>query len=243
VFARPIHAGAAPFLGATICAAITLSACSHKIRTPVPAPAKTGATETGIASWYGEPYNGRRAASGEIYDMEQFTAAHRTLPFNTWVDVADLDNGKHVEVRIIDRGPFVDGRIIDLSLAAARSLEMLGPGTARVRLKVISAPVRAPDPKPAPVSSQPDGSKPVGSKPPADLWAVQAGAFSDPGRAGAFAASLREQYKDTVVIESTIRGSTVWRVLIARELALEDANRLAAKVRAASGEALVVPNL
>ena len=69
--------------------------------------------------------------------MEQFTAAHRTLPFNTWVDVTDLDNGKHVEVRIIDRGPFVDGRIIDLSLAAARSIAMLGPGIARVRLKVI----------------------------------------------------------------------------------------------------------
>ena len=162
--------------------------------------------------------------------MEQFTAAHRTLPFDTWVEVTDLDNGKHVDVRITDRGPFVDGRIIDLSLAAARSIDMLGPGIARVRLKVIPAPAiapaRAPDVPPVPRGT----------------WAVQAGAFSDVGRAEAFAASVRDQYKDTVVIESTIRGSTVWRVLIARDLSLEDANRLAAKVRTASGEALVVPN-
>jgi len=240
VFARPIHAGAAQFLGAVIFAAITLSACSHKNRVPVPASVKTGATETGIASWYGEPYNGRRAASGEIYDMEQFTAAHRTLPFNTWVEVADLDNGKHVEVRIIDRGPFVKGRIIDLSLAAARSIEMLGPGTARVRLKVIPAPDHAPDHAPDRAPGRAPDPQP---SPHAERWAVQAGAFSDAGRAEAFAASLRNQYKDTVVIESTIRGFTVWRVLVARDLSLEDANRLAAKVRTASGEALVVPNL
>jgi len=228
VFARPIHAGAAPFLAAAVIAAIALSGCAHKTRTAVPAPAKTGATETGIASWYGEPYNGRRAASGEIYDMEQFTAAHRTLPFNSWVEVADLDNGKRVEVRIIDRGPFVDGRIIDLSLAAARSLDMLGHGTARVRLKIIPAPAHAPDPNP--------------SSPPAELWAVQAGAFSDARRAEVFAASLRDQYKDTAVIASSIRGTTVWRVLIARDLRLDAANRLATKVRETSHPALVVHN-
>ena len=72
--------------------------------------------------------------------MEQLTAAHPSLPFQTWVEVTDLDNGKKVNVRIIDRGPFVKGRIIDLSLAAAREIEMVGPGTARVTLKVISPP-------------------------------------------------------------------------------------------------------
>jgi rare lipoprotein A len=237
VFARPIHADAAPFLAGVIIAAITLSGCAHKTRAVVPstppAPAKIGDVETGIASWYGEPYHGRRSASGEIFDMEQFTAAHRTLPFNTWVEVFDLDNGKRVEVRITDRGPFVDGRIIDVSLAAARSLDMLGHGTARVQLKIIPAPARVPDPKPAP---------PAATDPHPDLWAVQTGAFSDPDRAEAFAASLRDQYKDTVVIESTIRGAAVWRVLIARDLPLEDANRLAAKVRQTSGAALVVRN-
>jgi peptidoglycan lytic transglycosylase len=229
---RPIHAGAAPLLGAMVIAAIALSGCARKSRAALPAPvsvpAQTGATETGMASWYGEPYHGRRAASGEVYDMERFTAAHRTLPFNTWVEVTDLDNGKIVNVRITDRGPFVDGRIIDVSLAAARSLDMLGRGTARVRLKIIPAPARDYDPEPAAPATGP--------------YAVQAGAFSDPHRAEAFAASLRDQYKDTAVIESTIRGSTVWRVLIARDLPLDAANRLATKVRNSSGQALVVPN-
>src|SRR5437660_1250352 len=94
-------------------------------------------TEIGIASWYGYPFHGRAAANGEIYDMEKLTAAHRTLPFGTWVRVYDLDNQKTADVRITDRGPFVEGRIIDLSKAAARELAIIGPGVARVRLEVI----------------------------------------------------------------------------------------------------------
>ena len=104
---------------------------------------KIGSTETGIASWYGVPYHGRRSASGEIFDMEKLTAAHRALPFETWVEVTNLSNGKQVDVRITDRGPFVRGRIIDLSMAAARQIDMVRAGTARVRLKVIIAPVIA----------------------------------------------------------------------------------------------------
>ena len=100
-----------------------------------------GHSETGLASWYGDPYHGRQTASGEIYDMNEWTAAHRTLPFGTWVEVTNLTNAKRVSVRITDRGPFVDGRIIDLSRAAAKQIDMIGPGTARVRLKVIHAPV------------------------------------------------------------------------------------------------------
>ena len=73
--------------------------------------------------------------------MEQLTAAHRTLPFQTVVEVTNLDNGKHVVVRINDRGPFIKDRIIDLSRAAAKEIQMLGPGTARVRLKVVRPPV------------------------------------------------------------------------------------------------------
>ncbi len=126
------------YLHATLALAALISGCAHKkharkIPPPPPPPAARhstappaapptpGTTETGIASWYGHPYHGRRAADGEIYDMETLVAAHRTLPFNTWVRVYDLDNGKTVDVRIIDRGPFVDGRIIDLSHAAANS--------------------------------------------------------------------------------------------------------------------------
>ena len=111
------------------------------VQTPAPArPARVGWTQTGVASWYGAPYDGRRASSGEIYDMRALTAAHRTLPFDTFVDVTNLENGKHVAVRINDRGPFVDGRIIDLSFAAADRIGMLRAGTVRVRLKVIRAP-------------------------------------------------------------------------------------------------------
>src|SRR6185369_12667860 len=93
--------------------------------------------------------HGRRSASGEIFDKEQLTAAHRTLPFQTWVEVTNLDNGKHVDVRIIDRGPFVDGRIIDLSRGAAREIDLLRTGIAKVELRVIEAPKvlsRAADP-------------------------------------------------------------------------------------------------
>jgi len=88
--------------------------------------------EKGIASWYGPRFHGRRTASGERYDQNKMTAAHKTLPFGTLVKVHNLDNDKSVIVRINDRGPFGNGRIIDVSKAAAKELGMIGPGTARV---------------------------------------------------------------------------------------------------------------
>lgn len=103
-------------------------------------PVSVGWTEEGRASWYGHPFHGRRTASGERYDMEGMTAAHRTLPFGAWVLVTNRDNGRSAMVRVTDRGPFVEGRIIDLSRAAARQIGMLGPGTARVRLRVAALP-------------------------------------------------------------------------------------------------------
>src|SRR5579885_935952 len=126
--------------------AVLFAGCGRKKRVrvaPPPAPAPTvtaGSTEEGIASWYGHPYHGRPAANGEIYDMEKLTAAHRTLPFDTWVHVVNLSNAKSVDVRITDRGPFIDGRVIDLSHAAARAIDMIGPGTADVRLEILSLP-------------------------------------------------------------------------------------------------------
>src|SRR6266851_5282505 len=115
-------------------AAAMLTGCAGKKKIARARPASIGATETGIASWYGVPYHGRRAANGEIYDMEGFTAAHRTLPFDTWVRVKNLSNAKTVDVRIQDRGPFIDGRIIDLSRASAREIDMIGPGITKVNL-------------------------------------------------------------------------------------------------------------
>ena len=96
--------------------------------------------QVGIASWYGDPYHGRKAANGEIYDMNTFTAAHKSLPFETWVRVKNLSNNKTTEVRITDRGPFVAGRIIDLSRASATQIELIRPGTAKVRIQVIRTP-------------------------------------------------------------------------------------------------------
>ena len=105
-------------------------------KTP-PGPAPVGYTEEGNASWYGNPFHGRRASNGEIFDMYKLTAAHRTLPFDTLVRVTNLSNGKSTTVRITDRGPFVDNRIIDLSLAAAREIESIGPGVVPVRIEVL----------------------------------------------------------------------------------------------------------
>ncbi len=102
-----------------------------------PTPVPPGYIEEGNASWYGKPFDGRRASNGEIYDMYKLSAAHRTLPFDTMVRVTNLNNGKSTTVRITDRGPFVENRIIDLSLAAAREIESVGPGVVPVRLQVL----------------------------------------------------------------------------------------------------------
>lgn len=138
----PAPLGARPVAALAVAAAVLLLAACAGRRTPAPPAAESGSGEagweqTGLASWYGEPFHGRTTASGERYDQEGLTAAHRSLPFGTWVRVENLDNGRSVRVRITDRGPFVDDRIIDLSRAAARSLELIGPGTARVRVRVV----------------------------------------------------------------------------------------------------------
>src|SRR6266705_3400434 len=91
----------------------------------------------GIASYYSEEFQGHKTSSGETYDMNAFTAAHRTLPFNTRVRVTNLENKKSVVVRVNDRGPFKDDRVIDVSLSAARKLGLMEKGTALVRLEVI----------------------------------------------------------------------------------------------------------
>ena len=165
--------------------------------------AEPGSTQTGIASWYGPGFHGRRTSSGEIYNQYDLTAAHQTLPHGTRVRVTNLTNGRTVQVRINDRGPFVDDRIIDLSYAAARQIDMIGPGTAPVRMEVLGAdwvePVQVADasppalaavavspavvtlpaPKPAP---PPPVVRPVAVQVPSN-YAVQIAAFTDYERA------------------------------------------------------------
>ena len=96
-----------------------------------------GFVQRGIASWYGIKFHGRKTSSGEIYNMHEMTAAHKTLPIPVYVHVRNLDNGRTAVVRVNDRGPFIDGRIIDLSYAAAKKLGVKGPGTANVEISVI----------------------------------------------------------------------------------------------------------
>ncbi len=122
--------------------AVLITGCTPSVRFTAakPAPETAGEismVEEGVASYYAEEFNGRQTSNGETYDMNQMTAAHRTLPFNTLVRVTNTSNGKSVVVRINDRGPFKDDRIIDLSLEAAKRLELIGSGTSSVRLQVL----------------------------------------------------------------------------------------------------------
>ena len=195
-----------------IAGCLVLSSCGGKraVRAAVPpnvAPASLG-VEVGMASWYGHPYHGRPAANGEIYDMEQFTAAHRTLPFGTWVHVVNLDNDKSVEVRITDRGPFVDDRIIDLSHAAARAIGMIGPGTARVRVEVAELP-----PAPAP-----------------GFYAVQVGAFSVRANAERLRAQMEARYGSAHIVLRP-GDPPLWRVLVGHAASIDDAGSIAARIQ------------
>jgi rare lipoprotein A len=185
---------------------------------PAPVTVTVGEIEEGIASWYGHPYHGRRAANGEVYDMEQFTAAHRTLPFGTMVDVLNLSNSRRVQVRITDRGPFIEGRIIDLSRAAARTIEMIGPGISKVRVQIIALPATIPRER---------------------AFSVQAGAFRNRGNADRLRDQMEQRYGSARVIS---RGSPVelWRVLVGSALTFEEASVMANELREQVGEAFVV---
>ncbi len=172
------------------------------------APLPIGYTEEGVASWYGIPYHGRKAADGETYDMETLVAAHRVMPFNTWLKVTNLANNKIVTVRIIDRGPFVDGRIIDLSKAAARQIDLLGPGVGRVRLEVIAAPVDIPAD---------------------DFYAVQVGVFSVMENAERVRADMEKRFGSARLVPM-LGTSPRWRVLVGKEPTVDGAQRIAASL-------------
>ncbi len=107
----------------------TLAMSCHRKRIP-----GGSGTETGMASYYAESYNGKKTANGEIYRSSQLTAAHKKLPFGTKVKVTNLANGKSVKVRINDRGPFITGRIIDLTRAAAKKIDMVTAGVVKVEI-------------------------------------------------------------------------------------------------------------
>jgi rare lipoprotein A len=232
---------ARPAIVASICCLIIAAGCHKRHRTarapaapqpqstaatpshPHTAPPKVvavpiGYTEEGVASWYGIPYHGRAAADGEIYDMETLVAAHRVMPFNTWLLVTNLSNNKSVKVRIIDRGPFVEGRILDLSKAAARQIDLLGPGVGRVRLEVIAAPVDVPA---------------------NDFYAVQIGAFTVYANAERARSDYAARYG---VAQLALKQGSVpmWRVLVGKEPSIDAAQELAKTLNAQNKTVFVV---
>ncbi len=185
----------------------------------VPAGAKPIFEETGMASWYGAPYHSRRGSNGEVYNMHAMTAAHLTLPLGSIVRVTNLKTGHSAVVRITDRGPFVTGRIIDLSLAAAKALDVYLPGIAKVRLEVLQAPV----------------SLDTGGR-----WAVQIGSFSRQKAAAELAEHLQKRYQTAKVVKF-LSPVGVWWV---RVRVLDDdrqrATTLAHEMETAEGSVFLV---
>jgi len=197
--------------------------CAHRHRVPVAVPPTSAPTtippapsaapppvapgtwvERGIASWYGVPYHGHRAADGEIYDMYQMVAAHRTLPFNSIVRVTNLKNNRQAEVRIIDRGPFVEGRVIDLSFAAARALDMVAAGVTAVRLELVA-----------------------GMSPNTGEFTVQAGAFAVETNAQRLRRRLGERYHPLFIQEYDSPTGVLYRVRVGKVGSIEGARQLA----------------
>ena len=177
--------------------------------------------EEGNASWYGVPFNGRRASNGEIYDMYKLTAAHRTLPFETMVRVTNLSNGKSTTVRITDRGPFVDNRIIDLSLAAAREIDSVGPGVVHVRVEVLT-----------------QGIDPTGG-----FFTVQIGAFKDQGNAQRLRDRLNLSYSPIFIQQYDSPDGTFYRVRVGKITGEDAARQLGEQLRSREGVTPIVVRL
>jgi peptidoglycan lytic transglycosylase len=155
-------------------------------------PTSAGYVQRGVASWYGPDFHGLATSSGERYDMNAMTAAHTTLPLPTWVEVTNLENGKHVVVKVNDRGPFVKNRLIDLSFAAATALDMVGTGTTRVEVRAVAPPADAfrtatPVAAPAPALAQ----SPPAQGASVERMFLQVGAFAQQENAERLVARLR----------------------------------------------------
>jgi rare lipoprotein A len=198
---------------------------SYKIKgvryTPI-ANAK-GFVQTGIASWYGRKFHGRKTSNGEIYNMYSMTAAHKTLPMNTWVSVHNLKNNRKIVVRINDRGPFVYGRIIDLSYAGAKRIGITGSGTTKVRVTALGRATAY-----SKKTKDPIAFKPV------DYWkgnfTVQVGAFQIKTNARKYRYKLSKTYQNAHVVIFTDDRGTFYRVRIGRFTNLKDAVRFSEKI-------------
>ena len=183
-----------------------------------PLPHAERFVQWGKASWYGTQFHGKKTANGEVYNMYAMTAAHKTLPFDTYVSVRNVENNKVVQVRVNDRGPFARSRIIDLSYEAAKKLGIVGPGTAYVKIVALGRTV------------QTDMSKnSTESYSTTDLYegnfTVQIGAFGERVNAERLRKELARTYKD-VYITSYLKGKdTYYRVKVGKYTNLAEANK------------------
>ncbi len=186
-----------------------------------PLPDAEGFVQNGIASWYGKKFHGRPTASGEIFDMHGLSAAHKTLPLGTYVKATNLSNHKQVVVRINDRGPFVKGRIIDLSYAAARKIDLIGLGTARVKIVALGKEIQKID--------SPTGKKPVVefNSLNAGVFAVQVVALKNRDKALALCDKLKPIYEnvDVEVYTHKYKG-TLYRVRVSKSKTLASAKKI-----------------
>jgi rare lipoprotein A len=246
-------------LAALLAAFVFLAACHHgKARANVPtskpsAVKVSDADLEGIASYYAEPYHGRRTANGEVFDTyNHMTAAHKTLPFNTVVRVKNLNNGEEVDVRINDRGPFIKGRVIDLSLVAAKEIDLVRPGVAPVKLKILKegSPTTKPSvPTPTPTSTPPvvpaptppPDTVPVQQVTPQDpatapsnpgipVYGVQIGAFQSESAAVKLRDDLALRYTN-VSIQTVVADQTMYRVRVGSVPDMAAAEQLAKQLR------------
>jgi rare lipoprotein A len=182
-------------VASALCFLALASGCSlppSKVSVPLPSEARP--SHTGIASWYGPGFHGKVTANGEIYNQSDLTAAHQTLPLGTRVMVTNLENGSSTQVTINDRGPFAKGRIIDLSFAAAESINMIGPGTALVRVDVIDSPTR------------------IQTIRPSLDYTLQMGSFAQLENARQLRDRLAQNFADVTITPLQSKESTYYRV-------------------------------
>ena len=179
-----------------------------------PLPDSKGFRQRGIASWYGKDFHGKKTSNGETYDMYAMTAAHKTLPLGTYVQVHHLENNRKVEVRINDRGPFVRGRIIDLSYTAAKELGLVGPGTAKVEIVALGTPA---------ATDGATGRTFVQGDYYSGNFTFQVGAFSNPENAERLKRKLDEQYKNAHITIYDRGDKIFYRVRLGVFKTLKDA--------------------
>jgi rare lipoprotein A len=191
---------------------------------PVIIPQSSNVSQTGLASWYGPRFHGKRTANGEVYNQHALTAAHKTLPLGSRAVVTNLNTGQSIEVRINDRGPFIKGRVIDLSQAAARLVGVLGPGVAPVKVEVLS----------------PEGRQIAQDVIPPSAYAVLLASSTDEAEAIAVMNEVSQHYDDVYLSPLSSGELRYYQVRLGPFHSRDEAARRAREVTRTGMQALVV---